>query len=139
MGETGVTPLSRSHRRVDQMRVVGVTSTTISALGPNHGGPSGDGRVLIVAPVGKSSGNAVETQGNTPDGISNDRTIRRLQPHGHCLDWEKPGRSAQPVAASRRNPFDSSSARLENRACWRTSRCNKTHRTGSGNLPQIAI
>ena len=31
------------------------------------------------------------------------------QPHGHCLDWEKPGRSAQPVAASRRNPFDSSS------------------------------
>ena len=22
------------------------------------------------------------------------------QPHGHCLDWEKPGRSAQPVAVS---------------------------------------
>ena len=61
------------------------------------------------------------------------------QPHGHCLDWEKPGRSAQPVAASRRNPFDSSSARLENRACWRTSRCNIMHRTGSGNRPQIAI
>jgi len=30
------------------MRVAGVTSTTISALGPNHGGPSGDGRALIV-------------------------------------------------------------------------------------------
>jgi hypothetical protein len=85
------------------MRVAGVTSTTISALGPNHGGPSGDGRALIVAPVGKSSGNAVETQGNTPDGISNDRTIRRLQPHGQCLDWEKPGRSAQPVAVIRRH------------------------------------
>ena len=35
------------------------------------------GKVLIVAPVGTSSGNAVETRGNTPDGISNDRTIRR--------------------------------------------------------------
>ena len=56
------------------------------------------GKVLIVAPVGTSSGNAVETRGNTPDGISNDRTIRRLQPHGHCLDWERPGRSVQPVA-----------------------------------------
>jgi len=86
--------------------------------------PATGNRALIVALVGTSSGNAVETRGNTPDGISNDRTIRRLQPHGHCLDWEKPGRSAQPVAASRRNPFDSSSARLENRASWRTSRCN---------------
>ena len=54
------------------------------------------------------------------------------QPHGHCLDWEKPGRSAQPVAASRRNPFDSSSARLENRASWRTSRCNKNAPHGIG-------
>ena len=51
--------LSRSHRRVDQMRVAGVTSTTISALGPNHGGPSGDGRALIVAIrwAGKYAGN----------------------------------------------------------------------------------
>ena len=56
--------------------------------------------MLIVASVGKSTGNGVETQSNTPDGISNDRTIRRPQPHGHCLDWEKPGRSAQPVAVS---------------------------------------
>ena len=54
------------------------------------------------------------------------------QPHGHCLDWDKPGRSAQPVAASRRNPFDSSSARLENRASWRTSRCNKNAPHGIG-------
>jgi len=48
------------------------------------------GKVLIVAPVGTSSGNAVETRGNTPDGISNDRTIRRLQPHGHWTIQGKP-------------------------------------------------
>ena len=67
------------------------------------------------------------------------QTYSTKQPHGHCLDWEKPGRSAQPVAAIGEIPFDSSSARLENRASWRTSRCNKTHRTGPGNRPHIAI
>jgi len=109
-------------RRIVRRDLRGIATLQRSA--PCLGSARGAHRALIVASVGKSSGNAVETQSNTPDGISNDRTIRRLQPHGHCLDWEKPGRSAQPVAASRRNPFDSSSARLENRASWRTSRCN---------------
>ena len=59
------------------------------------------GKVLIVAPVGTSSGNAVETRGNTPDGISNDRTIRRLQPHGHWTIPGQPGYGCDEAGQSR--------------------------------------